>query len=477
MVSLPDPLLARRTVLTGTSGAALGIASFALPSSAAAASIEIGSASVAAVGGVVYGWGTEWQSGVFGTQSGSKSAPVEVTGADGFVWPEIVQVAASRYNSFALTKDGDVYSSGTNQDGKLGVTGLAVDSSTVRTTPQQVSISGVVQIASGFGWVLALKADGAVWAWGRDNPASGLATLTVTPIDVTSALWPSSPPSGTDRVVQLSSSIRHSIALTATGRVFTWGQQGFGSTGVLGQGTTADLTSLTAVEIGVASQGAFVGTAGTADQIIQISAGETHSLALGRDGSVYSWGLNNGGAGALGTGLTTNEGAPVKISANGDLANTVGTSARIVQVSAGSNFSLAVGLDGAVYAWGSPSSGRLGNGTTSGNVLVPQRITDIADSALPTLLETSKRIVQVSARLSNGFALGIDSRVYGWGTGGRVGDGTTTQRPLPVEITASGAFANLSPNAGASLAPRRIVALATGDHNDTPHMLAIDDRG
>jgi alpha-tubulin suppressor-like RCC1 family protein len=478
MVTLPDPLLARRTVLTGTSGAALGIASFALPSSAAAASIAIGSTSVAAVGGVVYGWGVSYENGVFGTQSGSKSAPVEVTGANPFVWPEIVQVAASRYNSFALTKDGDVYSSGTNQDGKLGVAGLSVNSSTVRTTPQQASISGVVQIASGHSWVLALKDDGSVWAWGRNDPPSGLATLTGTPVDVTSALWPSSAPTGADRVVQLSSSLRHSIALTATGRVFTWGSQAFGSSGVLGQGTTADLTSLTAVEIGVASGGAFVGTAGTPDQIIQVSAGEGHSLALGRDGSVYSWGRNNGGAGALGTGLTTDEGAPVDISANGDLAGTVGTSARIVQVSAGANFSLAVGLDGAVYAWGSASNGKLGNGaTTFVGELEPQRITGIAGSALPTLAETSKRIVQVSARLSNGFALGLDARVYGWGEATGVGDGTDTRRPLPVEITASGAFANLSPNPGASLAPRRIVALATGDHNDAPHMLAIDDRG
>lgn len=475
---LGDVPIPRRRVLSGTSGAALGIASFTLPSSAAAVSLELRSASVAEVGGVVYGWGTEFESGVFGTQSGSKSAPVEVTGASPFVWPEIVQVAASRYNSFALTKDGDVYSSGSNQDGKLGVTGLFVNSSTVRTTPQQASISGVVQIASGFGWVLALKADGAVWAWGRNNPASGLATLTGTPIDVTSALWPSSAPSGADRVVQLSSSRAHSIALTATGRVFTWGrQQEFTGIGLLGQGTTADLTSTTAVEIGVASGGAFVGTAGTADQIVQVSAGEAHSLALGRDGSVYSWGFNNSGAGALGTGLTTHEGAPVDISAIGDLAGTVGTSARIVQVSAGSNFSLAVGLDGAVYAWGIPFSGQLGNGTTSGDVLAPQRITGIAGSALPTLAETSKRIVQVSARLSNGYALGLDSRVYGWGAGGRVGDGTGTTRSLPVEITASGALANLRPNPGASLAPRRIVALATGDHNDSPHMLAIDDRG
>jgi alpha-tubulin suppressor-like RCC1 family protein len=275
-------------------------------------------------------------------------------------------------------------------------------------------------------------------------------------------------------VVQLASNLRHSIALTALGRVFTWGtQESFGSPGVLGQGSTGSLTSSTAVEIAAA----LPGTTSADSRIIQVSAGEGHSLALGRDGRVYAWGYNNGGQGALGTGLTTNEGAPVEISGNGDLAGTVGTASRIVQVSAGSNFSLAVGLDGAVYAWGGPSSGRLGNGTTSGNVLSPQRITGISGSALPAVTDTSRRIVQVAARLTNGYALGADSRVYGWGQGGRVGDGTSTQRTVPVEITASGAFANLSPNTGASLAPRRIVALATGDHNDAPHMLAIDDRG
>jgi large subunit ribosomal protein L4 len=74
--------------------------------------------------------------------------------------------------------------------------------------------------------------------------------------------------------------------------------------------------------------------------------------------------------------------------------------------------------------------------------------------------------------------LGVDGRVYGWGAGGVVGDGTSDGRLLPVEITAAGAFANLSPNPGAALGPRRIVALATSDHtSDSMHMLAIDDRG
>jgi len=236
------------------------------------------------------------------------------------------------------------------------------------------------------------------------------------------------------------------------------------------------VTSTTAVEIG----GAFAGTSGSADRIIQVSAGTSHSLALGRDGSVYAWGKNDffNNTGPLGTGDTTSRGAPVDISEVGALATTVGTDKRIVQVVAGNFFSLAVGLDGAVYAWGRSLSGRLGDGTNGATTLVPKLITGIAGSALPAVTDTSRRIVQVAAIRFNGFALGVDGRVYGWGAGGIVGDGTSDGRLLPVEITAAGAFANLSPNPGASLGPRRIVALATSDHtSDSMHMLAIDDRG
>jgi alpha-tubulin suppressor-like RCC1 family protein len=471
--------LPRRDVLAGASAAALGITSLALPTGAAATSIPVATTLVAATGGVVYGWGTEWADGVFGTQSGDKTSPVEVTGTS-FTWPEIVQVVTSRYNSFALAKNGDVYASGsntTNNGRKIGDPN--VSAATDVRTPVKAAISDVAQIAGGYKWVLVVKTSGQVWAWGGADAASGLASLTAAPTDVTTTLGLTALLTGGDTIVQVSSNYLHSIGLSASGRVFTWGSQtSSGSPGTLGQNTTGDLTSSTAAEIGVQSGGALVGKAGTEARIIQVSAGPFHSLALGRDGSVYAWGYNaSNSSGSLGTGNLTNAGTPVNISANGDLAGTVGTSARIVQVSAGDDWSLAVGLDGAVYAWGNAGSGRLGNGTTSPNVTSPQRITGIEGSGLPTLAQTGSRIVQVSARQENGYALGADARVYGWGAGGRVGDGTSSQRTLPVEITASGAFANLSPNPGASRAPRRIVALATGDHFDAPHMLAIDDRG
>ena len=469
----------RRDALNASAAAALGVSVMVLPNSATASSVPVATSLVAPTGGVVYGWGTEFASGVFGTQSGSKSSPVEVTGTS-FTWPEIVQVVTSRYNSFALTKDGDVYSLGSNSlnnGRKIG--DPDVSTSTDVRTPVKAAIADVAQIGGGYKWVLVVTTSGQVWAWGGADAASGLATLTAEPTDVTTSLGLAALLAGGDTIVQVSSNFLHSIGLSASGRVFTWGSQtASNSPGLLGQSSTADLTSSTAVEIGVQSGGALVGKAGTEARIMQVSAGTLHSLALGRDGSVYAWGHNARNlSGSLGTGDLTDAGTPVNISEVGDLEGTVGTAARIVQVSAGAEWSLAVGLDGAVYAWGRASSGRLGNGDTTTNVTSPQRITGISGSGLPTLAQSGSRIVQVSAREENGYALGADARVYAWGRGGRVGDGTSTQRPLPVEITSSGVFAELSPNPGASRAPRRIVALATGDHEDAPQMLAIDDRG
>jgi len=469
--------VSRRDALNASAAAALGVTVMVLPNSAAASSVPVALSYTAPTGGVVYGWGPDGWVGVFGTQTGDKQAPVEVTGTS-FTWPEIVQVVVSNGNSIALAKNGDVYVSGSNEYGKIGTEAVAIsnDVNVGTTTPRKADISDVVHLTSGTQWVLAVKESGQVWAWGQANAASGLTTLARTPVNVTSVFWPASPPSGTDRVMQLESSPRHSIALTVTGRVFTWGTQTSGSEGVLGQGGLDPVTSTTAVEIG----GDFAGTSGGANRIIQVSSGTSHSLALGRDGSVYAWGKNNfnNNTGPLGTGTETNEGEPVNISEVGALADTVGTDKRIVQVVAGNFFSLAVGLDGAVYAWGRSILGRLGDGTNGGTTLSPKLITGIAGSALPLVTDTSRRIVQVAASRNNGFALGADGRVYGWGAGGIVGDGTSTGRLLPVEITASGAFADLSPNPGASLGPRRIVALATSDESaDSMHMLAIDDRG
>jgi len=97
----------------------------------------------------------------------------------------------------------------------------------------------------------------------------------------------------------------------------------------------------------------------------------------------------------------------------------------IVQVVATSNASLVLGDDGGVYGWGQNTQGQLGDGTTS-NRLVPV-------AAERGAIPAGVKIVKIAANASGTFALGDDGRVYAWG-GGFLGTGTTGTQSVPVAV-------------------------------------------
>src|ERR1035437_5111623 len=114
--------------------------------------------------------GTVWGCGINadgeignGTQSTTGcmciNTPVQVTGLTG-----IIAIAAGSDFSIALKNDGTVWGWGFNQDGEIG-TGTLISS----LVPVQTSITGVVAIACGAGHCLAIRNDGTVWAWGQNN--------------------------------------------------------------------------------------------------------------------------------------------------------------------------------------------------------------------------------------------------------------------------------------------------------------------
>ena len=80
----------------------------------------------------------------------------------------------------------------------------------------------------------------------------------------------------------------HSLALTADGRVLAWGYNGYGQ---LGDGSTAN-SNLPRVVI---HDSYF-----PLQNMVAIAAGDNHSLALHRDGQVYSWGRNDNGQFGMG---------------------------------------------------------------------------------------------------------------------------------------------------------------------------------
>ena len=85
--------------------------------------------------------------------------------------------------------------------------------------------------------------------------------------------------------------------------------------------------------------------------VISISNGIDHSVALKNDGTIWGWGQN--AYGQLGDGTNKSESSPTRVLG---LPN-------IVNIASGAGHTIAVSKNGTVYGWGSDTSGQLGDGS------------------------------------------------------------------------------------------------------------------
>ena len=159
-----------------------------------------------------------------------------------------------------------------------------------------------------------------------------------------------------------------------------------------------------------------------------VSAGQYHTLALKSDGSLWSWGYNN--YGQLGDG-TSGSGTDKSAPVQVKGAGGSGNLSDIVAVAAGSNHSVALKSDGSLWAWGHNGNGQLGDGTTTSRTL-PVQVTAPSNSGYLS------DIVAVGAGSNHSMALKSDGSLWAWGYNnyGQLGDGTTSQRNTPVQVKA-----------------------------------------
>jgi alpha-tubulin suppressor-like RCC1 family protein len=292
--------------------------------------------------GAVWSWG-DGSKGALGYGSlTDRRAPGLVPGL-----PQVSQVAAGHYHSLALLADGTVRGWGMNSLGQLG------DGTTSRrTSPVRVSgLSDVVFVAGGRDASYAVLADGTVRAWG--GGANGeLGNGTVTTRQTTSVRVGGATP--LDHVLQVAAGRNHAIALMDDGTLRAWG---LNTSGQLGDGTRTTRTTPVVVR---GSSGAAV------HDVIQVTAGALHSVALLADGTVLTWG--EGSRGQLGSGSKSDR----------LLAATVTGLPLIARVGNGRDHTVAITQGaGDLYAWGMNDYGQLGDGTTT-NRLRPVRVPGVA---------------------------------------------------------------------------------------------------
>lgn len=196
-------------------------------------------------------------------------------------------------------------------------------------------------------------------------------------------------------VTAIGAGVSHNAVLTEDGLVYTWGSN---SSGQVGDGTTTLRSSAVAL--------LTMGTPLAGKTVAKIAVGNSHTLALTTDGVLVAWGLNSNGQ--IGDNSTANRNLATAVSTTGVLAGKT-----VVDIAAGGASSFALTADGQVFAWGSNTSGQLGNGgpASSSPVIVPVAVSTSGAMA-------GKSIAAIFAAESNAYAIASDGSLFGWGSNG-----------------------------------------------------------
>ena len=235
--------------------------------------------------GQVLAWGDNATGQLGDGKTTQSDLPVKVKLPAG---SRVTAISGGGHHGLALTSTGQVLAWGDNATGQLG------DGKTTQSDlPVKVKLpagSRVTAISGGGHHGLALTSTGQVLAWG-DNATGQLGDGKTTQSDLPVKV---KLPAGS-RVTAVSGGAHHSLALTFTGQVLAWGENG----GQLGDGNT------TQSDVPVTAK-LPSGTKATA-----IAGGGHHSLALTSTGQVLAWGYNS--SGELGDGKNTSSDVPVKV--------------------------------------------------------------------------------------------------------------------------------------------------------------------
>jgi alpha-tubulin suppressor-like RCC1 family protein len=387
--------------------------------------------------GRVFTWGSNAFGQLGDNSITDRTAPASVLGTT----KTFCKILAGFYHSVGLDKNGRVWGWGLNSSGQLGD-----NTTTSRCTP--VSVVGTTktfcEISNGnlANHNLAIDKYGKVWAWGAGSfgrLGNNSTSNQITPVSIY----------GTKTFCKVTVGGSHSVAIDKNGRLWAWGRQ---SNGQLGDNTiTSRLTPVSVV--------------GTIKTFCKVSAGNVHTHAIDKNGRLWGWGANT--TGQLGDNTTNSKRTPVSV---GGLAKT------FCEISGGASHTIAIDRNGRLWSWGYGKYGVLGNNDSSQiSKLTPVSVlgtvktfckiwagnfhniaidykgktwtwgynlygivsnSNIEPKTTPISVTASKTFCKIFVGNQNGIGLTNNGAIFTWGLNdsGQIGDNTGVNKYTPVSI-------------------------------------------
>lgn len=295
-----------------------------------------------------------------------------------------------------ISTAGTAYCWGFNQNGQLG-DGTLTD----RATPAPVDGGKTwLSLSAGGSYSCGIATDSLAYCWGWNGTGQlgdGTESDSPTPVAV----------SGGHKFRSVSANAHHTCGLTGDGEIYCWGRN---DDGQLGSGNT-DASAVPVLVTGGLTWSA-------------LSAGFSHTCGVAADGRGYCWGRNQFGQ----LGLSDSVGGAsetVPFPMAGELA--------WASLDLGAYFSCGTEAQlGAAYCWGYNGSGQLG--AEAPDICVDEQGRQSQCALAPLAVSSGLTFATISAHTQHTCGLSLDGFAYCWGSGtnGQLGNGEKGEQVFSV---------------------------------------------
>ncbi len=283
----------------------------------------------------LWGWGRGDYGQLGQNNTTNYSSPVQIPGK---TWTYI-GMGGDALMGYGVKSDGTGWAWGRNNRGQLGINNTVA----AYSSPVQLGTDTTWQKynwGTGDKMCAAIKTDGTLWYWGNNSYGSGGTNVGApdcasSPVQIgTDTTW--------SYIGKTGAGSTGWGAIKTDGTLWTWGRNEYGAGGLNDRTRRSSPT-----QVGTDTSWALIDTWDNAEY--------SWSIATKTDGTLWTWGYGDGNKGVLGLTIEAGRSSPCQVG-----TETTYTTANRWQINNGGMSSGAIKTDGTLWMWGSNAGGQLG---------------------------------------------------------------------------------------------------------------------